>query len=108
MLDLLDHVAAIATAIVAVWAFAAFKFGQRKKRILLEVYLSKERPGRRYAIDTGQRSIVHLMAELRMSEAEIIEAAFRSQKVLIIRTRDPQTGLSNGMLFQHIAMPTPL
>jgi len=104
MLDMLDHVAAIATAIVAVWAFAAYRFGNWKKQRMLEEYLAKERPGRRYAIDTGQRTIIHLMAELRMSEAEVLQAAFTSKKVVILRTQDPQTSLSNGMLFQHKAM----
>jgi hypothetical protein len=105
MLDWLDHVATIATAVVAVWAFGAYRWGRWKKRVMLEEYLSKERPRGRYGIDTGQRTIIHLMAELRMSEAEILEAAFKSRKILIFRTTDPQTGRSDGILFQHKAMP---
>lgn len=105
MLDFLDHVAAIATAAVAVYAYATYRWGRRAKRLALERYLALERPGRRYGADKGQRTILHLVAELRMSEADIVEAAFDSQKVLILRTQHPQTGLTNGLLFQHIDMP---
>lgn len=100
VLDLLDHVAAIATAAVAIWAWCYFRFGRRQKRLRLETYLRDAsvsvEPGRQ-----GAHSLVHLIAELGMSESDVMDAAFRSTKIERLGRSDPQTGLATHVMLAY-------
>ncbi|MDD1452624.1 hypothetical protein NHF48_019605 [Sphingomonas sp. H160509] len=100
-LDLLDHIASIMTAAVAVWAWWQFGLRRRRNRSALENYLNGLRGKPQWGTDKGQRTIVHLMAELRQTEAEIIEGAFSSRKVQIIRVPDPRTGLAAEIMISY-------
>lgn len=77
-LTILANLASIATAIVAVWFFALYQWGRRSKLRRLETYLFEEKAS---GIDDGKRSVLHLVAELGMSESEVMDAAFRSRVV---------------------------
>lgn len=70
--------AAILTAAVAVWAYGQYLWHRRCQTKALEEYLKaeKNRPDNK-----GQRTIIHLMARLSMTEAEVVSASFRSKKV---------------------------
>jgi hypothetical protein len=99
-LDAADHVAAILTAGVAVWAWGAYNFGRRQKRLRLETYLRdaslSAEPGRQ-----GAHSLVHLIAELGMSEGDVMEAAFRSSKIERLRRSDPESGLATHVMLAY-------
>lgn len=89
--------AAIATAVVAVLAYGQYLLARHKKRIRLEQHLKEEK---NTGGDRGQRTILHLMRVLRMTEAEIIDAAFRS-KVVNCRTHVGEDGRADALLFQY-------
>ncbi|WP_018240322.1 hypothetical protein [Ensifer sp. BR816] len=80
LLGAIANVAAILTALVAVVAYGHFLWERRQKRRRLESHLRDER----HVGYTGERSLLHLTAHLGMSEAEVVDAAFRSK---VIRRR---------------------
>lgn len=104
-LDVLDHIASIMTAAVAVWAWWRFGLRRRQNRRDLERYLSALHGKPQWGTDRGQRTVVHLMAELRQTEAEIIEAAFSSSSIEVIRVPDPNTGLAAEIMLAHRKRP---
>lgn len=78
VIEITANAASILTAVIAVWAFLYFQVGKLRQRWRLEAYLRDQQTGSR---DGGQRTILHLVARLGMSEAEIIDAAFRSKVI---------------------------
>ena len=80
-LDNVDHLASIGTAVIAAWFWISIQNGHRKRRRCLENYLKKQKETPIYPNDLGRRSIIHLMAALQMTEAEVYDAAFRSRFV---------------------------
>ena len=80
MLSDVADLASILTAIAAVAAWAYFLLARYRKRLRLERYL-KGAKARAAHGKKGQHTIIHLMAECGMTEAEILDAAFRSRKI---------------------------
>lgn len=70
--------AAILTALVATVAYGRYWLAQRARRTALEAYLKQEKLG---AGDEGRRSVMHLMANLAMTEAEVLHAGFQSGRI---------------------------
>lgn len=96
----LDAVAAlvvIATGATGVTIFGIrfLKSAQRRRR--LEDYLKDEKG---MGHDEGQRSVPNLMRHLRMTEREVLEAAFQS-KVVQPRTRQDDQGHADKLLFVY-------
>jgi hypothetical protein len=71
-IELASQLAAILTSGVAVWAYGQFRFERRQKRLKLEHHLKS---------DTGKRTVLDLITVLGMTDAEIMDAAFRSPHV---------------------------
>ena len=91
-LDALANIASILTAVIAAGASAYFWCDQRRKRKRLEKYLKAD-PGRAH-------TVVHLMAKLGMTEAEILHASFASAHVVHKVRKDDDTGLASQILFE--------
>lgn len=100
MLDWLDHVASIATALVAVLAYGGYVRGRWKRRRDLERYLKDERE-RATGDDKGRRTILHLVAALQMTEAYLLQAAFGSGSIYTFVGVDPVTHRADCLLLQH-------
>lgn len=77
-LEIFAHIAAISTAVIAVWAWGWYQVDRYRKRKRLENYLREEKALGR---DQGQRTLLNLVATLGMSETEIMDSAFRSSVV---------------------------
>jgi hypothetical protein len=97
LLEIASHWAAILTAVVALVAYLQYTGGRLKKRWRLESYLKPEKASGQ---DAGQRTLLHLTAELGMTEAEIVDAAFRS-KLIRRRVRPDQYGLAAALLLEY-------
>ncbi len=95
-LEVFANVAAILTAVVAVWAYGRYLWVQRQRRLRLENHLREER----HAGDQGHRTLLHLVAYLGMSEAEIVDAAFRS-KVIRRRVSVDDQGRADRLLLEY-------
>ena len=92
--------ASIATFLVAsVGVFSyLWQLGLRhRKRIALEDYLRDEK---RKGEDKGQRSILHIMRDVALSEDEIIQASFNSNRIKRLVRADEDTGLASSLLFE--------
>lgn len=102
LLSVAANVAQAVTGIVAGIA-AAFFFCQRmKRRHKLENYLlrarrSAESPG---GEGKGMQTAIHLMGNCAMTEAQVLEAAFASNKIKSWVATDPKTGRADCLFFQ--------
>src|SRR5437762_2275092 len=88
LLSIAADVAAIITACVALFAYLAYRFQQRSRRIRLEQYLQEEKD--RGWGDQGRTTVTELMAHLGMTEAEVLHAAFQSRMVRRATVTDEQ------------------
>jgi len=73
ILEIGANIASIVTALLAGAAFGLYKWDKYQKRIRLEAHLRHGEPG-----NLGPRPVIYLASELGMTEAEIMDAAFRS------------------------------
>lgn len=92
------NLASILTAIVAAWAGGYYWYARCTKQKRLEAYLKSEK---QINPDGKTHSIVHLMAELGMTEAEILEASFNSKHIVHRTRKDTDTGLAAELLFEY-------
>lgn len=97
LLGLAANWAAILTAVVAVWAYGFYHFERCRKRSKLESYLKAEKEKK---VDRGQRTVLHLVAHLNMSESDVLDAAFRSKKVQCVTASDNKDRVAL-ILFEH-------
>ena len=97
LLGAIAHVAAIATALVAAGTACWLWFERQAKRRKLEDYLKTQKEAGK---DKGQRSILHLMCALGLTEAEILQASFRSKKIKRRMISD-KSGIAAQMLLEY-------
>lgn len=95
--SILANIAAILTAVIAAFGYGAYRWDQRKKREKLENYLKAEKATDK---DQGQRSLLHLMANVGMTEAELIQASFRSKQIKRKIAKDDETGRADTLLLE--------
>jgi hypothetical protein len=101
-LQALANLASILTALVAAGAAMYYWLDARSKRQRLEAYLQTEKernPGKH------THTVVHLMAELGMTEAEILRGSFASLHVVHKTRKDYDTGLAAQLLFEYSEVP---
>ena len=90
--------AAILTAVVAVWAYGRYAWVRYEKRARLEQHLKAEKAN---GTDKGQRTILHLVARLSMTENDVLDAAFRSKPVRCVTNSDNK-GYVAQLLFEYV------
>ena len=97
-LDDAANLASILTAVVATGAAVFYWFDRRSKRIRLEQYLKAKK-----STNSPEyiHSVIHLMAELGMTEAEILHASFVSRYIVRRTQTDPKTNLATQLLFEY-------
>ena len=98
ILETLSQWAAILTAVVAVLASGWYVLQRRTKRHRLEHYLKAEYDA---GGDKGQRTLLHLAANLGMTETEIMDAAFRSRRIDRVVTTD-DAGRADRMMLVYL------
>ena len=93
--------AAILTSIVAVIGYGRYEYDKCLRRSKLEQYLKLQKSDGEL-IGKGQRSILHLMAKLGMSESQVYEASFKSKKISRAMKANDETRLVSDILFEWI------
>jgi hypothetical protein len=103
VLDTIDHIASIATAIVAVWVWIAIIWRRAARVRALERLLRQEKESDRRILlkGTGLRSITRLSADLRMTEEEILAAAFSSKRIEVKVAVDKENGRASALMFRY-------
>ena len=104
VLGIIADWSAILTAAIAVLAFGKFELERRQRMSALERYLRNEKLS---GHDQGQRSVIHLMSRLSLSEGEILSAAFRSSKISCVTSVDAQ-GRADAIMFEYDGRDIPL
>ena len=100
-LEVTAHWAAILTAGVAVLAYGRYLYERCQKRLRLEAYLKTEKETGR---DKGQRTVLHLVARLGMTETEVVDAAFRSKCIRRLVSPDLK-GHAAVLMFEYAPKP---
>ena len=104
MLEIAANWAAILTALVATVAYLRFVGAQWQRRYALEAYLREEKRSRH---DDGRRTVIHLMANLAMTEAEVLHAGFQSNRVSAVPGVDDQ-GRAVRLYFEYCGGDVPV
>ena len=97
-LGLVANIAAIVTALVAFAGSAWFVMERSAKRRRLEAYLKDARDAGK---DKGQRSILHLIARVGLTEQEILQASFRSKHIGRVLTTNTTDGIAKDILLEY-------
>lgn len=87
MLEIAANWAAVLTAVIATVVYVHFIGARWMRRRALENHLREEKL---LSNDEGRRTVVHLMANLAMTEAEVLHAGFQSRKIKAIPGVDEQ------------------
>lgn len=74
-------------------------YGRRCKRIKLERYLQGEKKS---GADKGQRSTIRIMRDIGLTEDEIVQASFNSNKIKRRVFEDKKSGLASDLLFEYL------
>lgn len=105
LLETTASIASILTALIAVGAALLFWWDSARKRWKLEAYLKQERAAAKPP-KVGRHSVVHLMANLSLTEAEVLHAAFRSRYIKPSPATDRETGLASEILLEYVGPRT--
>src|ERR1700730_13476050 len=97
-LETIANGASILTAGLAGAAWVYYAYDRCRKRHNLENYLKGEKEK---GTDKGQRTMVHLMSRLRLSEDEILRAAFHSRAVKCLVVANQDNGRATELLFEY-------
>jgi hypothetical protein len=90
----------IITAGLAVYAVSVYEVRSFRRRRRLEDYLRQEKAK---GVDKGQRSLLHLAAQLGISEQELVNISFSSKKIARRVRENPATGLAETLLLEYVA-----
>lgn len=102
-LETIANWAAILTALVATIAYWRFACAQWARRAALERHLREEKLASQ---DLGRRTVMHLMANLAMTEAEVLHAGFQSKKITVAPGVDEQ-GRAVRLYFEYCGKDLP-
>ena len=87
-------------AVVGIYGYTRYRYDLCRKSKGLEKYLRDEKTQSKGA-DKGQRSILHIIRYVGLTEDEIIQASFRNPRIARRVTTDHQTGLARDLLFEY-------
>jgi uncharacterized membrane protein YdjX (TVP38/TMEM64 family) len=104
LLGVIANWAAILTAVVATTAYGRYVYNQVAQRRALENYLRTEKAD---GDDAGMRTVLNLMAQLSLTESEVLSAAFRSTKVNPAVSVD-EKGRADILMFEYTGSDLPL
>ncbi len=94
-LSILANWAAILTALIAVLAYGQFQWQRFARQKRLEAYLRRVQ-----GEGQGQKTVLHLMRALRMTEQELLAAGFHSARITP-RVKPAKDGLAETLLFEY-------
>ncbi len=103
LLSVGSNVAQIITGAAAALIGGNFMYRRFRRRHVIEHYLrgERDRPEVPGEPSPGSRSMMHLVAHLAMTEEQILEAAFTSDRVKRWTAQDPETGRANALFLQY-------
>lgn len=100
-LEAASDIATVILAIVAIGAYGWYQIDLFARRRRLEEFLKGEVKGKRHKDDPGRRTVLFLASQLRMTEAEILEAGFKSRKIKCVPGFDKETHRTDAIFFEY-------
>jgi hypothetical protein len=94
------NISAIFTAFVAGAFWGSQKWARCRKKSKLESYL-KEKAETRQQGKLARCTVTHLMAHLKLTEEEILNASFSSKRIKCDVTKDGDTGLADKLMLSY-------
>lgn len=104
LLEIAANWAAILTAVVATLAYLRFVIAGWQRQWALEAHLREEKLSGR---GEGRRTILNLMGNLAMTEAEVLHAGFQSKKIKVVPGVDDQ-GRAARLYFEYAGADVPM
>jgi hypothetical protein len=95
-----SDIAEISTAVVGIGAYGWYQLAALLRKRLLEAFLKNE-DTKKSQERAGLRSVLYLASQLRMTEAEVLEAGFKSRKIKSVAGFDKATGRADVILFEY-------
>ena len=99
-IDILAGLASIITGLVALAAALHFRREQTRQQRKLESYLREVKVGA--GEGEAQRTLLHLMAKLGMSEAEVLHASYRSEFIKCPAAANVNTRRVPDLLLEYV------
>lgn len=100
-LSIASDIATVTLAIVAVAAYGWYQVDLYIRRRRLEQFLKGEIKGKRHKEDPGRRTVLFLASALRMTEAEVMEAGFKSKRLKCVPGFDKETHRADVIYFEY-------
>jgi|ERR1700693_1704156 len=98
-LESVSYIAPILTPVAGFVLWSLYQFGFYRKRKKLEAYLKNERDK---AKDQGQRSLLHLMVHVGLTESELLQASYKSRHIKRLISPNQTTGRAEAILLQYV------
>ncbi len=98
LLEILANIAAILTSVVATVAASYYWWDRKNKRLKMENYL---REAKSRNPDRHTHTALHLMAQLGLTESEILNASFASRHIIRKEHVNKDTSLTDHILFEY-------
>ena len=83
--------------LIGVWGYFSYRYEIYLKRRQLENYLREQK---QKSDDKGQRSMVHLVRHVGLTEDEILKISFKSKRIERRIKKDAQ-GYAESLLFEY-------
>ena len=90
-------IASILTCLFVIFGYLSWRWGRHKKAKRLEGYLRQEK----LKGGKGQRTALHIIRHVGLTEDEAIQASFDNPKIGRRITEDEKTGLARDLLFEY-------
>ena len=90
-------ITAVAT-LIGVWGYFSYRYEIYLKRRELEDYLREQK---QKSNDRGQRSLLHLVRHVGLTEDEILKMSFKSRRIQRRIKKDAE-GYAESLLFEYV------
>ncbi len=97
-LEATANIAEILTAVIAAFAYIHYRLDQSHKRERLENYLKAEKAANP---DKHTHTILHVMAEVALTNDEVLRASFKSDHIEHVIHKNRDTGLTDDILLRY-------
>lgn len=98
-LEAIANIASILTALAAVSAWLYVVWGKFKRKCDLECYL-KAVKGAATGAEKGRRTIMHVSGKLKMTEDQVLQAAFSNPRITCTLGTNKETGRADCLYLE--------
>jgi len=102
IINIFANMVVIATGLAAIYYVLELLFVKHRKRVAMERYLYSQSQNSLHIQGGGACTVLHLMAKLKLTEAEVFDCAFASHNIICPDLTSLDLGQSNQVMFQYV------